>query len=63
MLYAGVGNCRSSLATHARHRANVYSFGAKGSEVSVRETRVEGVELLCSLQVHLGTESLSQGPW
>ena len=54
---------RPVTATHARHRANVYNFVAKGSEVSVREIRVEGVELLCALQIHLGTESLSQGPW
>ena len=57
-----VGNGPSVAATHARHRANVYGLGAKGSKVSVRETRVEGVELLRSLQVHLGTGRVSQGP-
>ena len=46
----------------ACHRANVYNLVAKDNEISVREIRVEGVKLLCSHQVHLGTESWSQGP-
>ena len=58
--YPRVKNGLSALATHARHRANIYNLVAKSDEVSVREIRVEGVKLLCLRQVHLGTENVSR---